>query len=61
MNEELENLDRKTIILTGIEAHVCVLQTALDFLDRGYKVCIVEDAISSQRKLDKDVAIKRMM
>ena len=47
MNDELEKLERKTIILTGIEAHVCVLQTALDFLDRGFKVCIVEDAVSS--------------
>jgi nicotinamidase-related amidase len=36
------------VILTGIECHVCVLQTALELLDRGYRVSVLADAITSR-------------
>ena len=52
--------DRKTLIITGIETHVCVLQSCLDFLDNGYKTVVVADAVTSQKKYDSDVALKRM-
>ncbi len=52
--------ERDTVILTGIEAHVCLQQTALDLLDKNYKVFVVSDAVSSQRKLDRDYALKRI-
>ena len=54
------NSDRKTMIISGIETHVCVLQSCLNFLDMGYKTVVVADAVSSQRKHDSDVALKRM-
>eukprot|EP00501_MAST-03F_sp_TOSAG23-6_P002614 GSMAST32.ASY1.ANO1.2755.1 assembled CDS len=41
-----------SVILCGIEAHVCILQTTLDLLDRGIDVHIVTDAVSSQREED---------
>jgi nicotinamidase-related amidase len=44
----------------GIEAHVCVMQTAMDLLDIGYEVIIIEDCVSSRRLNDKQVALKRM-
>ncbi|KAK3233355.1 hypothetical protein CYMTET_56338 [Cymbomonas tetramitiformis] len=50
----------KQVLLVGIEAHVCVLQTALDLLDLGYEVHLVLDAVSSQSPADREVAIQRM-
>lgn len=51
---------RQDFILCGIEAHVCVLQTALDLLARGKTVHVVVDAVSSSRALDRAVALGRL-
>jgi nicotinamidase-related amidase len=51
---------RKFVIITGIEAHVCVLQTAIDLLELNYVPVIVEDCVSSRRLNDKQQAIARM-
>jgi nicotinamidase-related amidase len=48
------------VIITGIEAHVCVLQTAIDLLELNYVPVIVEDCVSSRRLNDKQQAIARM-
>lgn len=53
--------DRKSIVLFGIEAHVCVQQTTLELLENGYEVHLVADGISSQREHDRTVALQRMM
>jgi nicotinamidase-related amidase len=55
----LRKLDRGTLILTGIEAHICVAQTALDALSL-YRVQVVTDAISSRHPHDKAVALDRL-
>jgi hypothetical protein len=47
-------------VLFGIEAHVCVQQTALDLLARGVTVHVVEDAVSSQRSSDRASALRLM-
>ena len=52
--------ERNDIILTGIEGHICVLQTTLDLLKMGYNVHLCVDAIDSQREIDKDIAMKRL-
>ena len=58
--EHLATINKKQIILIGIEAHICVLQSALDLLANGFDVFVVTDAISS-RKLDSyEIALKRM-
>ena len=44
----LANKDRDTIIIAGIEAHVCVLATVADLLHRGYNVVVGADAIDSR-------------
>jgi len=49
---------RKSVILVGIETHVCVQQTALDLLELGYDVHIIVDGVSSQKPLDRAVALK---
>jgi nicotinamidase-related amidase len=51
---------RKTIIICGIEAHVCVLQTVIDLHEAGYTAVLVEDCISSRNPVDKSVAVERM-
>jgi nicotinamidase-related amidase len=51
---------RNTVIICGIEAHVCVLQTVIDLLEAGYQVVVVEDCISSRKPEDKRVAVERM-
>ena len=48
------------ITLTGIEAHVCVAQTALELLGLGYQVQIPVDAVASRAKLDWEVAMRRL-
>lgn len=48
------------IILCGIETHICVLQTALDLLEAGYQVVLVEDCVSSRKSSDRETAINRM-
>jgi hypothetical protein len=47
-------------VLFGIEAHVCVLQTALDLRCAGYGVHVVVDGTSSQRGFDRTFAFRRM-
>jgi nicotinamidase-related amidase len=48
------------IIICGIEAHVCVLQTVIDLQEAGYRAVVVEDCISSRNPEDKRVALERM-
>ncbi|CEF66537.1 Isochorismatase-like domain-containing protein [Strongyloides ratti] len=52
--------DNKSIILCGIEAHVCVLQTTLDFLEQGKDVHIVVDGVSSRTMFDRKYAFERL-
>ena len=48
------------ILVSGIEAHVCIQQTVLDLLAEGFRVYLPCDAISSRQTLDADIAIRRM-
>jgi len=57
---QLSTLNKKFIIITGIEAHVCVLQTAIDLLERDFIPVVIEDCVSSRRLNDKNMAINRM-
>ncbi|MDP2901770.1 MAG: isochorismatase family protein [Methylovulum sp.] len=59
-SEALEHSHRKQIILVGQEAHVCVLQTALELLDVGYQVHVVEDALCSRKSEHKFYALQRL-
>ncbi len=53
-------LGREQWILCGIEAHVCVCQTALDLVRDGRQVALAADAVSSRRPRDREIAIARM-
>jgi nicotinamidase-related amidase len=58
--DKVETLRRDHAVICGIEAHVCVLQTAIGLADRGYAVIVVEDAIASRRPSDKAAALRRV-
>jgi nicotinamidase-related amidase len=58
--QELKRFNRKQVLLCGIESHICVYQTALDLLSRGYEVQIVADVVSSRIQYNKEVALTRM-
>lgn len=51
---------RDQVLLCGIETHVCVAQTALDLLDQGRHVFLVEDAAGSRHKRDRRTALRRL-
>uniref|UniRef100_A0A7C2P3H9 Isochorismatase family protein n=1 Tax=Schlesneria paludicola TaxID=360056 RepID=A0A7C2P3H9_9PLAN len=53
-------VERDQVVLAGIEAHVCVAQTAFDLLSLGYRVWVVADARGSRRPSDRDAALARL-
>lgn len=58
--ERLIGLNRRQVILIGIEAHICVYQTARDLIKHGYDVHVAADGISSRRPLNREIALRRM-
>lgn len=56
----LQQLGRKQVLLVGIEAHVCVFQTAAELLATGYEVHLISDAVSSRTPGNLRVGIERM-
>ncbi|MDQ2694667.1 MAG: hydrolase [Pseudomonadota bacterium] len=58
--ERIEASGRRQWIVTGMEAHVCVLQTALGLLDAGREVYVVADAVGSRRPADKELGLARL-
>jgi len=52
--------ERKQIVLLGTEAHVCVLQSALDLVELGYSVFVVTEAVGSRTEENKQLALSRM-
>ena len=57
---ETAKTSAKTMVIAGVEAHVCVLQTALDAVERGYAVYVPGDCVASRRASDKDAALACM-
>ncbi len=58
--ERLRELARPQVLLAGIEAHVCVQQTAFDLLEAGLLPFVLADAVGSRRRFDRDVALDRL-
>ncbi len=57
----VRGLERDQVVIAGIEAHVCVLQTALDMKTAGFGVCVVRDACSARNPDHEDVAWARLL
>lgn len=58
--KRLEATGRKQVVVCGVEAHVCVLQTAMDLQSRGFDVFVAIDACGSRREESKQVASARL-
>jgi len=58
--ERLPGADRAQLVVVGMEAHVCVLQTVLDLVASGREVFVVADALGSRKPADRDLALDRM-
>lgn len=57
---ELLRAERKQVVLSGIEAHVCVLQTGLELVEAGFQVFVAADAVASRRPESREVALRRL-
>jgi len=56
----LGQLNRKQVLVAGIEAHVCVYQTVVELVELGYEVQVLGDAVSSRTVENKNIALQRM-
>lgn len=52
---------RNTVIIAGIESHVCVLQSAIDLQAKGYTPVVISDCISSRQPGEKQIALNRFL
>ena len=59
--EAVQAKDVDTWLVCGIEAHICVYQTAMGLLELGYKVQVVSDCVSSRAAQNKNLAIRRLV
>ena len=60
LRQALEACGRTDLIVCGIEAHVCVTQTALDLLDSGRRVFVAADACASRTRENAELGLSRM-
>lgn len=58
--QQLRATGRQQVLLAGIEAHVCIYQTARDLLARGYAVEVVTDGVSSRVADNKTLALRKL-
>ncbi|MFN0088291.1 MAG: isochorismatase family protein [Blastocatellia bacterium] len=57
---QLREHHAEQVILCGIEAHVCVSQTAHDLIQNGYQVHLLTDAVATRLPRNRDVALQKM-
>lgn len=60
VQHKLNELERDTYVIMGIEAHVCVQQTCLDLIEQGKNVHLIVDGVSSQQVIDREIALQRL-
>jgi nicotinamidase-related amidase len=58
---ELRRQGRSQVVIGGIEAHVCVTQTAIDLEEQGFESFVVADAVGSRSKLSRKLALARLL
>jgi nicotinamidase-related amidase len=56
----LQAMQRKKILIAGIETHICVYQTAADLKESNYDVQVIEDAVSSRTLANKQLGLEKM-
>jgi nicotinamidase-related amidase len=58
---QVSALDRRLVLVAGVETHVCVYQTARDLLAKNLSVSIVADAVSSRTAQNREIALQRLL
>jgi nicotinamidase-related amidase len=56
----VEKTGRRTLLIAGLEGHVCIFHTAAHALRLGYTVHVAADAVSSRSELNRDVGLRRL-
>ena len=56
--EKLRGLNKNNVLVTGMETHVCVYQTANELIEYGYSVHLVADAVTSRTREDREIGIR---
>jgi hypothetical protein len=59
--EKFKEVGRTQVLLTGIETHICVFQTAFDLISQGCDIQVVSDCVSSRTKENKEAGIQRII
>lgn len=59
--DKLKDVNRKQLLICGIETHICVYQTARSLLNEGYEVHVVADAVSSRTPENREIGIQKML
>jgi nicotinamidase-related amidase len=59
--QKIKSTGKKNIIVCGIEAHICVLQTVVDLIALGYHVILVEDCVGSRTEENRQIGIRRAL
>ena len=57
---ELADQGRSTLLVAGIETHVCIMQTVLDLMADGFDVYVPADAVGARQVIDHETALQRM-
>lgn len=60
ISKKIEELGSKSVVVSGIEGHICVLLTVRDLIQKGYEVYVVADAISSRKAKNSEYALNEM-
>ncbi len=60
ITEQLRRINPETVLVVGIETHVCVLQTCLDLITDGYQPVLVADCTGSRHPMDREMALRRL-
>jgi nicotinamidase-related amidase len=58
--QAIKGLDREQLVVCGVEAHVCVLQSAIELQEQGFAVHVAADAVGSRQPLRRDLGLARM-
>ena len=58
--KELKNKKITSLIVCGIETYICIQQTVLDCLQKGFEVILISDAMGSRNRIDHEIALQRM-
>lgn len=60
LNKWFRDQNKQTVIVCGIEAHICVLQTVVDLISAGFYVFVVADCIGSRSDFDMEIGMQRL-